>query len=131
MLPDGASIWPTHGFGSFCTAAPAATDDSTLGQEKQTNPALRLAAEEFVTEALAGLDAYPAYYVHMGVANLAGPEPVDLRFLATPTPTNCVAGWRRANGWSTCATARPTSVRTWPAPSASVWTARCPPGWAG
>ncbi|MUL41528.1 MBL fold metallo-hydrolase [Streptomonospora sp. PA3] len=79
VLPDGAAIWPTHGFGSFCTAAPAETDDSTLGQEKRSNPALRLAAEEFVTEALAGLDAYPAYYAHMGVANLTGPEPVDLR----------------------------------------------------
>ncbi|MFD0776985.1 rhodanese-like domain-containing protein, partial [Streptomonospora algeriensis] len=79
VLPEGASIWPTHGFGSFCTAAAAQTDDSTLGRERQANPALRLAADAFVTQTLAGLDAYPAYYVHMGVANLVGPEPVDLR----------------------------------------------------
>ncbi|MGV9809971.1 rhodanese-like domain-containing protein, partial [Micromonospora chersina] len=30
------------------------------------------------TEILADLDAYPAYYAHMGVANAAGPAPVDL-----------------------------------------------------
>ena len=29
-------------------------------------------------ETLAGLDAYPAYYAHMGAANRAGPAPVDL-----------------------------------------------------
>ncbi|WP_017537013.1 MBL fold metallo-hydrolase [Nocardiopsis halophila] len=79
LLPDGVRVWPTHGFGSFCSATQASGDDSTLGREKQINPALRLAADEFVHETLAGLDAYPAYYAHMGVANLAGPEPVDLR----------------------------------------------------
>ncbi|MFE9657752.1 rhodanese-like domain-containing protein [Micromonospora sp. NPDC006431] len=78
LLPDGAQVWPTHGFGSFCSAAQADAPDSTIGREKQANPVLRLAADQFVTETLAGLDAYPAYYAHMGVANLAGPAPVDL-----------------------------------------------------
>lgn len=78
LLPDGAEVWPTHGFGSFCSASQADAPDSTIGREKQANPVLRLAADEFVTETLAGLDAYPAYYAHMGVANGAGPAPVDL-----------------------------------------------------
>ncbi|MCW3816636.1 MBL fold metallo-hydrolase [Micromonospora sp. DR5-3] len=78
LLPDGAQVWPTHGFGSFCSAAQADAPDSTIGREKQANPVLRLAADQFVSETLAGLDAYPAYYAHMGVANLAGPAPVDL-----------------------------------------------------
>ncbi|MFD2767164.1 MBL fold metallo-hydrolase [Micromonospora eburnea] len=78
LLPDGTQVWPTHGFGSFCSASQADASDSTLGREKQVNPVLRLAAEQFVTETLAGLDAYPAYYAHMGVANSAGPAPVDL-----------------------------------------------------
>ena len=78
LLPDGAQVWPTHGFGSFCSASQADAPDSTIGREKQANPVLRLAADEFVTETLAGLDAYPAYYAHMGVANFAGPAPVDL-----------------------------------------------------
>ncbi|WBB93219.1 MBL fold metallo-hydrolase [Verrucosispora sp. WMMC514] len=78
LLPDGAQVWPTHGFGSFCSASQADAPDSTIGREKQVNPVFRLAATEFVTETLAGLDAYPAYYAHMGVANTAGPAPVDL-----------------------------------------------------
>ncbi|MGR6319125.1 MBL fold metallo-hydrolase [Micromonospora soli] len=78
LLPDGAQVWPTHGFGSFCSASQADAPDSTIGREKRANPVLRLAADEFATETLAGLDAYPAYYAHMGVANTAGPAPVDL-----------------------------------------------------
>ncbi|MFI7070873.1 rhodanese-like domain-containing protein [Micromonospora sediminicola] len=78
LLPDGAQVWPTHGFGSFCSASQADAPESTIGREKEANPVLRLAADRFVTETLAGLDAYPAYYAHMGVANAAGPAPVDL-----------------------------------------------------
>ena len=78
LLPDGVQVWPTHGFGSFCSAGQADAPDSTIGREKQANPVLRLAADEFVDQTLAGLDDYPAYYAHMGVANLAGPAPVDL-----------------------------------------------------
>ncbi|WP_446220159.1 rhodanese-like domain-containing protein [Micromonospora sp. IBHARD004] len=78
LLPDGAQVWPTHGFGSFCSASQADAPESTIGRERQANPVLRLAADQFATETLAGLDAYPAYYAHMGVANVAGPAPVDL-----------------------------------------------------
>ncbi|MGC1213341.1 MAG: MBL fold metallo-hydrolase [Micromonospora sp.] len=78
LLPDGAEVWPTHGFGSFCSASQSDAPESTIGREKTANPALKLAADEFVTETLAGLDAYPAYYAHMGVANFAGPAPLDL-----------------------------------------------------
>ena len=85
-LPDGAQVWPTHGFGSFCTATPASGNDSTIGHEKQVNPVLRLARDEFVRETLAGLGAYPAYYAHMGALNTAGPAPVDLRPPTTADP---------------------------------------------
>lgn len=34
--------------------------------------------ERYVAELLAGLDAYPAYYAHMGPANAAGPGAADL-----------------------------------------------------
>lgn len=79
ILPDGAQIWPTHGFGSFCSATQASGDSATLGEQKQINPALTLAERGFVEQTLAGLDVYPAYYAHMGVRNTAGPEPLDLR----------------------------------------------------
>ncbi|WP_203960171.1 MBL fold metallo-hydrolase [Actinocatenispora thailandica] len=78
LLPDGARIWPTHGFGSFCSASQSDATASTIGQERLANPVLRLAADEFVDSTLAGLDAYPAYYAHMGARNAAGAEPIDL-----------------------------------------------------
>lgn len=86
LLPDGARIWPTHGFGSFCSAAQASGDSATVGDQKLINPALTLAEREFVEQTLAGLDAYPAYYAHMGVRNTTGPEPLDLREPARAEP---------------------------------------------
>ncbi|WP_067798442.1 MBL fold metallo-hydrolase [Actinomadura formosensis] len=86
LLPDGARIWPTHGFGSFCSASQSDAAASTMGNEKQTNPALRLEADDFVTQTLAGLDAWPAYYAHMGVRNASGPELADLTPARTADP---------------------------------------------
>ncbi|HEY6277440.1 MAG TPA: MBL fold metallo-hydrolase [Streptosporangiaceae bacterium] len=79
-LPGAAPVFPTHGFGSFCTASPAAPAlaFSTIGQEKLANPALTLDEPSFVESLLAGLDAWPAYYAHMAPANLAGPAAPDL-----------------------------------------------------
>ena len=102
-LPDDTPVCPTHGFGSFCAATQATATQataaqataaqataaqntgaqdtgaaSTIGQEKLVNPVLRLAEERYVSELLAGLDAYPAYYAHMGPANAAGPDLIDL-----------------------------------------------------
>ncbi|WP_412750660.1 MBL fold metallo-hydrolase [Krasilnikovia sp. M28-CT-15] len=78
QLPAHAALWPTHGFGSFCSASVPDADTSTVGRERDVNPALRLGAEQFVTELLAGLGDYPAYYVHMGLRNAAGADVIDL-----------------------------------------------------
>jgi hydroxyacylglutathione hydrolase len=40
VLPDEAEIYPTHGFGSFCSATQSEADRSTIGREKQVNPVL-------------------------------------------------------------------------------------------
>ena len=77
-LPEQTPVCPTHGFGSFCSATQTAGTGSTIGQEKLANPVLRLAEDEYVAELLAGLDAYPAYYAHMGPANTAGPAAAGL-----------------------------------------------------
>jgi len=82
-LPDSAAIYPTHGFGSFCSATATASGPSTLGDEKRSNSALTSSEADYIAELLAGLDAYPAYYAHMGVANIAGPVAPDL---AMPEP---------------------------------------------
>ncbi|MCP2237621.1 Glyoxylase, beta-lactamase superfamily II [Prauserella halophila] len=86
LLPDGVQVWPTHGFGSFCSATQAEGNSATLGQQKESNPALTLAETDFVEQTLTGLDAYPAYYAHMGVQNAEGPAPLDLREPARATP---------------------------------------------
>ena len=77
-LPAETKVYPTHGFGSFCAATPASGDESTIGRERASNPALTQDEQAYVDELLAGLAAYPAYYAHMGVINRAGPAPVDL-----------------------------------------------------
>ena len=77
-LPSDAQVYPTHGFGSFCSATAVDRDESTVGEQRDSNPALTRDEETFVEELLAGLSDYPAYYAHMGVINRAGPEPVDL-----------------------------------------------------
>jgi glyoxylase-like metal-dependent hydrolase (beta-lactamase superfamily II) len=78
-LPDQVAVYPTHGFGSFCSATPASGDESTVGRERRVNVALREADEDgFVKELTAGLGAYPSYYAHMGAANRGGPGAADL-----------------------------------------------------
>ena len=38
LLPDGARVWPTHGFGSFCSATQSDASASTVGRERQGEP---------------------------------------------------------------------------------------------
>jgi glyoxylase-like metal-dependent hydrolase (beta-lactamase superfamily II)/rhodanese-related sulfurtransferase len=77
-LPAEAQVYPTHGFGSFCSATPTSGTSSTIGEQQRTNPALTQAEQEYVETLLAGLDAYPAYYGRMAPINRRGPAPVDL-----------------------------------------------------
>ena len=130
-LPDSAQIFPTHGFGSFCAATQAQATASTIGREKQVNPALTLGEQAYIETLLAGLDAYPAYYAHMGRrtwparAGRTCPRP------DAPTRRRSAAGSRPASGWSTCGTgsrSRPASCR---GHSASPWTAASRATWAG
>ena len=78
-LPEQTEIFPTHGFGSFCSATQSdGTTTSTIGQEKRTNPALTADEQTYVDSLLAGLDVWPAYYATMGSSNEAGPAAPDL-----------------------------------------------------
>jgi glyoxylase-like metal-dependent hydrolase (beta-lactamase superfamily II)/rhodanese-related sulfurtransferase len=77
-LPGETEVFPTHGFGSFCSATQSEATASTIAQERRTNPALTLGEHEFIAEILSGLDAWPAYYAHMAAVNAAGPTVPDL-----------------------------------------------------
>jgi hydroxyacylglutathione hydrolase len=77
-LPDETEIYPTHGFGSFCSATQSETAESTIGQEKRYNLVLTHDEEDYVRDLLDGLGAWPAYYAHMAPANSAGPDAPDL-----------------------------------------------------
>ncbi|MHB1596351.1 MAG: MBL fold metallo-hydrolase [Streptosporangiaceae bacterium] len=72
-LPENTQVCPTHGFGSFCSATPTSGESSTIGVELKANPALTMGEDDYVETVLAGLDVYPAYYVHMAPANAGGP----------------------------------------------------------
>lgn len=77
-LPEQTQVMPTHGFGSFCSATQTEAVASTIGAEKSTNPVLTQDETHYVSDLLAGLDAFPAYYAKMGPANTAGPGAPDL-----------------------------------------------------
>ncbi len=80
LLPEQTGVYPTHGFGSFCSSGSAAGgDSSTIGEERKRNDALTEDDEDaFVANLVKNLTAYPAYYAHMGARNAEGPGPIDL-----------------------------------------------------
>ena len=78
-LPEPSLVAPTHGTGSFCSASDVADTTSTVGLEKQRNPALLAPnLEVFSTSQVLGYKAFPAYYRYMAPSNLtplgAAPE---------------------------------------------------------
>ena len=79
-LPDETALYPTHGFGSFCSSGETAGgDDATIGTERARNDALTEPDEDsFVARLVAGLTAFPAYYAHMAPLNRQGPDVPDL-----------------------------------------------------
>lgn len=85
-LDAETAIFPTHGFGSFCSSIQTAGVQTNIGQERAINPALTDPEASFVEALLAGLDLFPAYYAHMGPANAAGPAPIDLSLPSVADP---------------------------------------------
>jgi hydroxyacylglutathione hydrolase len=84
-VPDHVAVYPTHGFGSFCSATETKGTASTIGKEKRQNNGLTMSEDAFVAELMAGLTAYPRYYAQMAPLNLAGPDEPDL---APPEPVD-------------------------------------------
>jgi glyoxylase-like metal-dependent hydrolase (beta-lactamase superfamily II)/rhodanese-related sulfurtransferase len=97
LAGDPASLHPTHGFGSFCSSGPAtAQDSSTIAEQRTINDALSVDDEErFVRGLIAGLNAYPSYYAHVGPINRAGPRVADL---TVPAPIDAAELRERITG---------------------------------
>ncbi|MFB6941349.1 rhodanese-like domain-containing protein [Streptomyces sp. NPDC056237] len=73
-LPDDTAVWPTHGAGSFCSAPPGTERTTTIGAQKQANPLLAAPDEDtFVSQLIASLGTYPAYFDRLGEVNRRGP----------------------------------------------------------
>jgi hydroxyacylglutathione hydrolase len=73
-LDPSTQVLPTHGFGSFCSASPSGGAQSalTVAIEKERNPAMRSAVEDFVTSLRACPPPIPAYYRYMAPINRRG-----------------------------------------------------------
>ncbi len=77
-LPDDTIVYPAHGPGSSCGKNLGPHTFSTIGDEKQTNYALRAATKEaFITSVTEGLEAPPQYFPINAKINKEGYESLD------------------------------------------------------
>jgi rhodanese-related sulfurtransferase/glyoxylase-like metal-dependent hydrolase (beta-lactamase superfamily II) len=71
-LPDDIAVFPTHGSGSFCGTGGRSGFETTLGQERSSNPFfLTTEVMPFLARVL-NQQRYPAYYRETGAINQAG-----------------------------------------------------------
>jgi hydroxyacylglutathione hydrolase len=74
-LADNVIVHPTHGAGSFCTAAAAAESMTTIGRERRSNPFVTLAdPDAFADRVLASMPSFPTYFLSMRAVNRRGPR---------------------------------------------------------
>jgi hydroxyacylglutathione hydrolase len=74
-LPEDLPVYPTHGAGSFCSAASAGEPWTTIGREKAANPIFTVTDEdEFVRSFLGSLESYPAYFLRLREINRRGSQ---------------------------------------------------------
>jgi glyoxylase-like metal-dependent hydrolase (beta-lactamase superfamily II)/rhodanese-related sulfurtransferase len=69
-LPDSTRVYPAHGAGSACGKNLSTATMSTIGEQRRTNYALRLAtAEDFVRAVTEGLPPRPGYFARVAELN--------------------------------------------------------------
>lgn len=73
-LPDSIIVYPGHGAGSACGKNMSNETTDTLGNQKQSNYALRadMTREEFISELLDGLTVPPSYFPQNVLLNIKG-----------------------------------------------------------
>jgi hydroxyacylglutathione hydrolase len=78
-LPDDVIVYPAHGAGSACGKNMSKETWDTLGNQKQTNYALRssVSRDEFITELTTGILPAPQYFAKNALINKTGYESID------------------------------------------------------
>jgi hydroxyacylglutathione hydrolase len=78
-LPNDVLVYPGHGAGSACGKNMSSDTWDTLGNQKETNYALRadMTKEEFVEEVTAGLMPPPQYFAKNAKLNKTGYDNID------------------------------------------------------
>ena len=119
-LPDDAQVYPTHGFGSFCSATPASGDSSTIAEQRTEQPRPYPRRADLRRRTHRRTVRLPRLLRPHGRHQQAGTRtrrPLDAR---TGRPRRVAPPHRgRASGSSTSATAPPSPPVTSTAPSPS------------
>ncbi|MGE0561376.1 MAG: rhodanese-like domain-containing protein [Flavobacteriales bacterium] len=78
-LADEVIVYPGHGAGSACGKNMSKETMGTLGEQKQTNYALRanMTKEEFIAEVLHGILPPPQYFAKNAMMNKTGYKSID------------------------------------------------------
>jgi hydroxyacylglutathione hydrolase len=72
-LSDAVMVYPAHGAGSLCGRAMREERSSTIGTERLTNDALRIASrDEFIARLTANLPTRPEYFLEDAEINRSG-----------------------------------------------------------
>ncbi len=79
-LADDVIVYPAHGAGSACGKNLSKETIGILGEQKQTNYALRsnMTKEEFVKEVLDGIPPPPQYFAKNALMNKSGYDPFEI-----------------------------------------------------
>ncbi|TMD16274.1 MAG: MBL fold metallo-hydrolase [Chloroflexi bacterium] len=77
-LPDEIKVFPTHGGGSFCGTGGRSGHETTLGNERQTNPFFLTAEVMPFLARVLNQPRYPTYYRDMAAVNRGGPALIGL-----------------------------------------------------
>ena len=131
-LPDATEVYPTHGFGSFCSATQSERRPLQHRRRARDQPRPDQGARD-LRRASCSPGSAPTPPTTPTCRRPTPPAPARRASTPPRAPTrpSCAAGSRRASGSSTCAPARPSPPRTCPAPSTSVSTGRSSPTSAG
>lgn len=95
-LPDSVIVYPAHGPGSACGKNIGKETQSTIGEQKKFNYALKdMSREEFIAKVTDGIQPPPLYFFEDARINKMGYNPID-EVINTNTKPLSVADFKKA-----------------------------------